>query len=296
MVPVFMGEAAGREALGFVKGRVPHISARFQRLPLHDPKVVKDWVFKGTVFGRHDGGFFELMGGTFSPGGREVSSWAQPLIAEKGGPGLVVLFAHQQDGELFLLLQASSEPGNLGVIVQGNDEELAALVADNRGEIVTAKVEGGETRGLLSSVLVRPTIQGSASNIAKHDLRVPLVSLYNRLFGQGRVHCFAQVEDGGKRFQHVNHYAVVLLTDDERAAVDAELLNPPQIPIKADDPSGAQKPAYSADNFFWVSLGGFEELELNGAANAYATSLAGRLVRFANRSVQPFRPVEILTR
>ena len=43
-------------------------------------------------------------------------------------------------------------------------------LSEYRGEIVTAKAEGGETRGLLSSVLVRPTIQGSASNIAKHDL------------------------------------------------------------------------------------------------------------------------------
>lgn len=289
VVPVFMGDAAGREALEFVKGRVPRISARFERLPLHDPKVVKDWVFKGSVFGRHDGGFFELIGGTFSPGGREVASWAQPLIAEKGGAGLVVLFAHRVGDEFQLLLQASSEPGNLGVIVQGSDEELATLVADNRGEIVTAKVEGAEVRGLLSSVLVRPTIQGSATNIAKHDLRVPLVTVYQRLLTAGRVHLFAQVEDGGKRFQHVNHYAVIVLTDDERAEVDAELANPPQA-------SGAQKPAYTADNFFWVSLSGFEELELSGAANAYATNLAGRLVRFANRPVQSFRPLEILAR
>jgi len=70
----------------------------------------RDWEDDGTAILRPaDEAFFKVIGMNIAPTGqREVRSWDQPMIQEKG-PGAVVLIVNKR-GEF--LLQAKAEPGN----------------------------------------------------------------------------------------------------------------------------------------------------------------------------------------
>lgn len=69
---------------------------------------------------RHDtGGFFRITGirvrDAFE---REVSSWSQPIIDQKGG-GILGLLVREPAEGVFCLVQAKAEPGNIGTVLLG---------------------------------------------------------------------------------------------------------------------------------------------------------------------------------
>lgn len=137
-----------------------------ERVPLG---VVKDWGMQegGTRFGRPDGTFFSLVGAQVTNAGREVKTWGQPLIEEKG-EGVVVVFA-AEDGdhvEEKYLVSARAEPGNtgkpglmlLGPSLQASRSNLeqahggkrpprAELLDNGPVDWVTIAIDGGRNTG-----------------------------------------------------------------------------------------------------------------------------------------------------
>ena len=99
-------------------------------------KDVVGWEVRhgGSRLCRIDGAFFSVVGAQITTGrdGREIRSWAQPLLKEAGA-GIVVLAYRQTviGGEPELLLRARSEPGNetpgrvlLGPTLQASESNL----------------------------------------------------------------------------------------------------------------------------------------------------------------------------
>ncbi len=303
-VQVFEGSQGGVQAYRFLQSRVAFISSLFEVKPLW--QIAKDWVFKGEVFGRHDGAFFQLIGGIFNPGGREVAGWAQPLLQEIGPPHVAALFVFDpgEGKELQFLLQAVSEPGSVGVVVEDRDDILQHFVDDKRGEIVQALVGGLRRWVLLSSVLGRTSIQASSANIERHALNVPLVTTYRRLAegakkkssDEGYVvrHGLPQPQDPGRFFRKVVTEEVFFLTAAQRDELNQEVLNPPQVPVNGKEPDGPKKPAFSGDNFFWADESAVRDLERHGALNHHVVSLVGRAVRLRGREPEPSLAVQIV--
>lgn len=103
------------------------------RTPLHD---VERWKRGEDSLSHESGRFFSVIGVHVQAGGREVKSWAQPMI-EPHGTGIAALLVKQVDGVLHALMHSLSEPGfvdatELAPTVQCTPDDFPALPSEAR--------------------------------------------------------------------------------------------------------------------------------------------------------------------
>lgn len=263
-------------------------SGRFERVPMHDPRVVKDWAFKGDVYGRHDEAFFRLEAGIVSMGGREQPGWAQPLLRELGDPGVICLMTHLRptDGLRLYLVCATSEPGNKGVLLGGTDTQLSALEDDKRGEIVT--YDGRQV--FQTTVLFRATLQASTSNLNMNGSRVPFAGLYRELLQADRVYGERRCEDGGRFNRKVNIYAAIDLNPEEYNAVNEQIVNPPTVTNK----NGQDVPAFNTSGYVWVDQATFEGLIATECVNGFLPGVYELARRTVGRPAAPLGKTPVI--
>ena len=78
-------------------------------------KNVKDWQKTQQSIKHKNKPFFEVIGVNVKAGNREVTTWSQPLIADKN-LGLIAFIIKLIKGKYYFLVQAKVEPGNIDVI------------------------------------------------------------------------------------------------------------------------------------------------------------------------------------
>jgi oxidase EvaA len=141
-----------------------------ERMPL---KYVQDWTC-GEEISHRDGKFFSVVGVRFDTSGREVASWAQPLIQQRQ-EGIVAFIVKEIKGVLHFLVQGKVEPGNFDVV------ELAATIQ---------------------------CVTGSYRDASKNEC--PPFFEYVLNADPSQIRCGAmQSEEGGRFFQEQNLNAVI---------------------------------------------------------------------------------------
>jgi oxidase EvaA len=78
-------------------------------------KTVKNWERTRESIKHTDKPFFEVIGVDVKAGNREVTSWSQPLIADRN-LGLIAFIIKMVKGKYYFLVQAKVEPGNIDVV------------------------------------------------------------------------------------------------------------------------------------------------------------------------------------
>ena len=159
------------------------------RTIVNSPNPDSKWVVGTDGVGRPDGRFFIISAVEISVGqGREVTSWYQPMIFGDG-QGYILMIEDEETGAI--LLRAKTEPGNLGL-----------------------KVNGLDTRVLLS-----PPFQASQANMDTHGAKVPLIEFAKQITAWE-----VASEDGGRFYEKCNFYGCASVN---RPEIDAQIASSP---------------------------------------------------------------------
>ncbi|GAM09068.1 NDP-hexose 2,3-dehydratase [Geobacter sp. OR-1] len=90
-------------------------------------KSLKEWTFSADGAFRHqEERFFKIMGIDVTAGGREVSRWQQPIIANMQ-PGVIGILVRNQHGKRHFLIQAKAEAGNRTIVQLGPTVQFSTV-------------------------------------------------------------------------------------------------------------------------------------------------------------------------
>lgn len=94
--------------------------------------ALPDWSCADGRIVHRDGGFFAVVGVAVEAAGREVASWAQPML-EPVGVGVIAFLAKVIDGVLHVLAHARTEPGYVDVTELGPTVQCVPETHDRFG-------------------------------------------------------------------------------------------------------------------------------------------------------------------
>ncbi|MEW9555586.1 NDP-hexose 2,3-dehydratase family protein [Nonomuraea sp. NPDC050783] len=164
------------ELLSWLSGMRSTVDVHARPVPLNQ---VRRWRRADGRIAHESGRFFEVIGVRVEAGGREVTSWSQPMIAPVG-TGVVAFLVRRIDGVVHALAHARVEPGYTDVV------ELAPTVQCTPGNY--DHLPPAARPPLLAEVLAAPP---------------------------GRVRFDTVLSEEGGRFYHArNRYQVIEVDDD----------------------------------------------------------------------------------
>jgi oxidase EvaA len=141
--------------------------------------ALKEWTHDDRgVFSHQEGRFFKIMGIEVTAGGREVTGWHQPIIANMQ-PGVIGMLTKVKQGKRHFLIQAKAEAGNRTIVQFG------------------------------------PTVQFSTVNYQDNP-RLQKPFLYDEFSTPGRFPVLSesmQAEEGARFFRETNCHRVLLLPE-----------------------------------------------------------------------------------
>ncbi|MEV7008641.1 NDP-hexose 2,3-dehydratase family protein [Streptosporangium sp. NPDC051022] len=102
----------GDEILSWITEMRSGVDVHARRIPLNG---LRRWHQADGRISHDTGRFFDVVGVSVEAGGREVSSWTQPMI-EPFGTGIIAFLVKPIDGVLHALVHARVEPGYADVV------------------------------------------------------------------------------------------------------------------------------------------------------------------------------------
>jgi dTDP-4-dehydro-6-deoxy-alpha-D-glucopyranose 2,3-dehydratase len=127
------------------------------RVELEPLDSVRGWHRVDGRISHETGRFFDVIGVDVEAGGREVASWAQPMI-EPVGTGVIAFLVKPIDGVLHVLMHARTEPGyadvtELGPTVQCTPENVGHLPRNAGSRFLDEALAAGPDRIRFDTVL-----------------------------------------------------------------------------------------------------------------------------------------------
>lgn len=226
----------------FMHGRAPALAMEVEMCDLVD--LAPDWQMSAKEIARPDRGFFTVSGvRVLRAAGREVTGWAQPMLAYQTA-GYVGLIVRKMTDFDVVLVRLMAEPGNVGV----------------------RSAKNKNTR-----VLVCPSIQFSQGNLAQHEKAkrgeldkngnpIKLVPFADAVVGSHyNVRWQSAPEDGGRFFEKVNNYGLIHVVNTEEIQADLEMTG-------------------MMENYSWISLPVLRDLCRLGLVSGHLRSCMSLLV------------------
>lgn len=227
---------------GFMHARAPVLAMEVELCDLAD--LAPDWQMSEKELARADRGFFTVSGvRVLRAAGREVTGWAQPMLAYQTA-GYVGLIVCKLAGLDVVLVRLMAEPGNVGVRDDANKN---------------------------TRVLVCPSIQFSQGNLAqqekakrgeldKNGVPIKPVPFADVVVGSHYDVLWQPApEDGGRFYEKVNNYGLIRVANTEVIQADLEA-------------TGVM------ENYSWVSLPVLRDLCRLGLVSGHLRSCMSLLV------------------